>query len=323
MDENRLIEVITEEVVRRLRDRGIDTDVTGEELLAHTSVSAESGRGQRLFRQQGPEARANMVRREAGEDSQQAMLDIASREYKDTIQFVDPENPLALNAMRKETTARIGIGRAGDRLTTKAFLSLRADHAMAKDAVMKEVDQKVLDDLHLDTVVSQCTDINVHLTRPDLGRKLSDEAVRYIQKNCRKNPQVQIYVSDGLSNSAVEENIREILPILTDGLEDAGITLGTPFFVKYGRVPTGDAVAELVGAEAVCVLLGERPGLNAADSMSAYITYGAKVGISESKRTVVSNIHRNGLQPVEAGAYLVEVIQKILENKKSGVDLKL
>ena len=84
-----------------------------------------------------------------------------------------------------------------------------------------------------------------------------------------------------------------------------------------------DAVSEEVGAELTCVLLGERPGLAASDSMSAYITYGAYVGIPESKRTVVSNIHQHGIQPVEAGAYLVELLERILNEQKSGVDLQL
>ena len=249
--------------------------------------------------------------------------DLTEAEYKDTIQIDAPENPLALRAMERATTARVGIGRAGERLSTKAQLSLRADHAMAKDAVLKEVDENLLKELDLPVVQSKAQEINEHLTRPDLGRQLSAEAVDFIKANCKKQPQIQIYVSDGLSNAAVENNIGDLLPILMDGLKDAGISVGTPIFVKYGRVPTGDAVCEAVGAEMVCVLLGERPGLAASDSMSAYITYGAYVGIPESKRTVVSNIHKNGIQPVEAGAYLVDLLQTILKEKKSGVDLQL
>ena len=317
MDERKLIEIITKEVLRQLAENGSAPGSIPAEPDAFTNE-----RGM-LLRSQGPEAAANVMQRRAGDDHQQAMMDIASREYKDTIRFVDPENPLVLNMLRRETTARVGIGRSGHRLNTASMLSLRVDHAMAKDAVLKSVEQSFLDEMGLETIVSQCEDINVHLTRPDLGRKLSDEAVEFLKTKCIQNPQVQIYVSDGLSNSAVEENIRELLPILTEGLQAAGVKLGTPFFVKFGRVPTMDAISEIVGAEMTCVLLGERPGLNASDSMSAYITYGAKVGISESKRTVVSNIHKNGIQPVEAGAYLVEVIQKILAEKKSGLDLKL
>ena len=177
--------------------------------------------------------------------------------------------------------------------------------------------------MDLALIQSKCEDIDTHLTRPDLGRQLSDEAKTFLRERCEKNPQIQVYVSDGLSNSAVEHNIEDLLPILMDGLKADGIRVGTPFFVKYGRVPTMDAVSEAVGAELTCVLLGERPGLAASDSMSAYITYGAYVGIPESKRTVVSNIHQHGIQPVEAGAYLVELLERILNEQKSGVDLQL
>lgn len=251
------------------------------------------------------------------------LKDLSRPEYKETIQLEDPENALALRAMERSTTARIGIGRNGERLSTKAMLSLRADHAMAKDAVLKPVDESLLERMELPMIQSKCTDIDMHLTRPDLGRQLSDEARTFLEQHCEKHPQIQVYVSDGLSNSAVENNIEDLLPILMDGLNADGIRTGTPFFVKFGRVPTMDAISEVVDAELTCVLLGERPGLAASDSMSAYITYGAYVGIPESKRTVVSNIHQNGIQPVEAGAYLVELLERILKEQKSGVDLQL
>jgi ethanolamine ammonia-lyase small subunit len=188
---------------------------------------------------------------------------------------------------------------------------------------MKPVDEAFLRKLGLPTLLTKCSDINVHLTRPDLGRQLSEEALRFLHEECIQHPQIQIYVSDGLSNSAIEHNAADLLPVLMDGLKEQGVKTGTPFFVKYGRVPTMDAVSEAVGAEVTCVLIGERPGLAAADSMSAYITYGAHTGIPESSRTVVSNIHKNGIQPVEAGAYLVDLLLRILSEKKSGVDLKL
>ena len=96
---------------------------------------------------------------------------------------------------------------------------------------------------------------------------------------------------------------------------------GMPFFLKYGRVGSQEHVAETLGAKVVCVLIGERPGLATAESMSAYIAYNAYVGMPESRRTVVSNIHRNGTAAVEAGAYIADVIQLILKQKVSGIDL--
>ena len=132
---------------------------------------------------------------------------------------------------------------------------------------------------------------------------------------------MQIYAADGLSSKAIEANLGRILPILVQALEDKGLKVGTPFFLRYGRVGSEEYVAEALGAKVVCVLIGERPGLATAESMSAYIAYNAYVGMTESKRTVVSNIHKNGTAAVEAGAYIAEVIDKILEQKASGVDL--
>ena len=140
-------------------------------------------------------------------------------------------------------------------------------------------------------------------------------------QRCIKKPDVQIYVADGLSSTAVEANLNKILPVLIITLQQKGLTVGTPFYLRYGRVGSQEHVAEVLGAKVVCVLLGERPGLATAESMSAYIAYNAYVGMPESKRTVVSNIHKDGTAAVEAGAYVAEVIEKILEQKASGVDL--
>lgn len=252
-----------------------------------------------------------------------SLVDICSKKYKDGIQIHDPLNQLSVNAMRRATTARVGIGRAGGRLSTKALISLRADHAMAKDAVLKAADERILREMNLPVIQSKAREINEHLTRPDLGRQLPEESINFIRKNCVMNPQVQIYVSDGLSNSAIDENVQEILPVLMDELKYSNIKVGTPFFVKFGRVPTMDVISEVTGAEVTVVLLGERPGLAASDSMSAYMAYKATVGMPESRRTVVSNIHKNGIQPVEAGAYIAEIIKKMLDTKASGVNLIL
>lgn len=221
----------------------------------------------------------------------------------------------------KQTTARIGVGRAGPRLKTRTLLTLRADHAQARDAVFAAVDPKILEQAGLFTIQSLCEDKNTYITRPDLGRQLSPQGVETLKQRCIPNPDVQIFAADGLSSTAIESNLLKILPVLTDALTEMGIKVGTPFYLRYGRVGAEEHVAETLGAKVVCVLIGERPGLATAESMSAYIAYNAYVGMSESKRTVVSNIHKNGTAAVEAGAYIAEVIAKILEQKASGVDL--
>ena len=166
-------------------------------------------------------------------------------------------------------------------------------------------------------------EINEHLTRPDLGRKLSDEAVATIKEKCQMNPQAQIYVSDGLSSSAIKANAKDCLEAILQGLKSKGITAGTPFFVKYGRVGVMDQVSEIVGSDVTCVLIGERPGLITANSMSAYMGYKCTVGMNESRRTLISNIHSAGTNPAEGGAHVAEILKIMLDKKVSGVDLKL
>ena len=130
-------------------------------------------------------------------------------------------------------------------------------------------------------------------------------------------------MSDGLSSAAIAANVGDVLPAIEQGLKSYGIDYGTPFFLKYGRVGAMDQVSEITGAEVTCVLIGERPGLITAESMSAYLAYKATVGMPEARRTVVSNIHKDGTIPTEAGAHIADIIKKILDAKASGTDLKL
>ena len=235
----------------------------------------------------------------------------------------NPVNKEAFYDLKQYAPCRLGIGKAGARYKTDPSLQFRAAHSAAQDAVFSDVDQKFIDDMGLFSVQTQCGDKDTYLTRPDLGRKLSEEAVKTIKEKCQMHPQVQVYVSDGLSSAAVAANIGDVLPAIEQGLKSYGIQMGTPFFVKYGRVGAMDEISEITGADVTCVLIGERPGLITAESMSAYIAYKATVGMPEARRTVVSNIHKAGTIPAEAGAHIADVIKKILDNKASGTDLKL
>ena len=253
-------------------------------------------------------------------ESCEACEDIASAACK-AIPLVQAQDQDALLRMKRKTNARIGVGKAGARLNTQTMLTLRADHAQARDAVFVDVNPQVLEDLGLFTVQTCCEDKNTYVTRPDLGRTLSKEAVKTLKEKCVMNPDVQIYAADGLSSTAIQVNLPKILPVLMDSLKAKGLTVGTPFFLRFGRVGSQEHVAETLGAKVVCVLIGERPGLATAESMSAYIAYNAYVGMPESKRTVVSNIHKDGTAAVEAGAYVADVIEMILDQKASGVEL--
>ena len=218
----------------------------------------------------------------------EACRDITAKACRDITMLDHPQDAEALARMKKKTTARIGVGRAGPRLNTRTMLTLRADHAKARDAVFLDVPGELIEKLGLFTVQTKCAEKNQFLTRPDLGRQLSEEGARAVKERCAPNPDVQVFLADGLSSTAVEANAETILGLLLDALKDRGLTVGTPFFVRFGRVAVEDQVAELVGAKVVCVLIGERPGLGSAESMSAYIAYNARVGMPEARRTVVS-----------------------------------
>ncbi len=235
----------------------------------------------------------------------------------------NPEHGEEYAELKYNAPCRLGIGRAGARYLTLPQLEFRAAHSAAQDAVFNDVDEAFVEKMGLWTVQTQCESKDVYLTRPDLGRKLSPEGVETIKAKCKKNPTVQIYVSDGLSSASVAANIGDLLPAILQGLESFRIDVGTPFFVKYGRVGVMDEISELTGADVTCTLIGERPGLITAESMSAYIAYKATVGMPEARRTVVSNIHRSGTIPAEAGAHIAEIIKIMLEKKASGTDLKL
>jgi ethanolamine ammonia-lyase small subunit len=219
------------------------------------------------------------------------------------------------------TPARIAIGHAGPRLKTQTYLQFRADHAIARDAVLQDVPQELLSRLQLPAFKTKCRDKNEFLTRPDLGRQLDDEALRSLKQHNPSPCDALVYAADGLSSKAVTANLEDILPILQDGLKQQNISMGKPFFLQYGRVGSMDVIGPALDAKVVCVLLGERPGLGSAESMSAYVAYEPTQGMPEARRTVVSNIYAGGLNAVEAGAYLAEVMGKILREKKSGVEL--
>ena len=126
------------------------------------------------------------------------------------------------------------------------------------------------------------------------------------------------------SNAPVpKELLMDCMAAIRDGLKVKGIEIGKTIFVRYCRVGAGDAIGDITGCDLVCVLVGERPGLVTDKSMSAYITYRPHTGVSESSRTVVSNIHAQGTPAVEAGAHVAELIDTILKRKVSGVGLHL
>lgn len=234
-----------------------------------------------------------------------------------------PENKEQFARMKLRTPARLGSGKAGPRYKTLTMLRFRADHAAAQDAVFSQVPEDFAEKNGLVPVVTRCSSKDEYLTRPDLGRCFDEENQKILKANVSGAPKVQLVIGDGLSSAAILANAMDCMAAIRDGLKLQGIELGKTFFVRYCRVGAGDAIGDATGCELVCVLVGERPGLVTDKSMSAYITYKPHTGVSESCRTVVSNIHAQGTPAVEAGAYVAELIGRILQKKVSGVGLHL
>ncbi|MFW5961371.1 MAG: ethanolamine ammonia-lyase subunit EutC [bacterium] len=247
--------------------------------------------------------------------------DITEVDLKKEMLIPNPDNEKAFLNLKEKTSARLGVWRAGPRYKTQTLLRFRADHAAAMDAVFTDVSNDIIKEMELFKVKTKCRDKDEFLTRPDLGRQFTDESLAEIREKCKSKPKVQLYVADGLSSTAIEANLRDIFPAIKQGLDGHKIEMGTPFFVKYGRVGSMDAISECLEADVCCVLIGERPGLATAESMSCYMAYRAEVGMPEARRTVISNIHSGGTPAVEAGAHIADVIKAMLEQKASGLDL--
>jgi ethanolamine ammonia-lyase small subunit len=222
--------------------------------------------------------------------------------------------------MLTATPARIGVGRAGSRYRTNTLLTFRADHAAAKDAVMAEVDPKLVERLGLIELTTRAADKRQFLERPDAGRALSDEGKRALER-CQKSPQIQVCYGDGLSAAALNAHLEAFHGALVRELAQRNLRAGTPVFVRRSRVKAMDEIAQLLSAEACVFTCGERPGLGFADSMSAYYIYRPAAGATDADREVVSNINPRGFEPVKAAAVVADACARILREKKSGVVL--
>lgn len=263
------------------------------------------------------------VSKDAGYREGDFVPDVTQLDLRKLYLTENPTNKEQYARMKLRTPARLGSGKAGARYKTLTMLRFRADHAAAQDAVFSQIPEDFPEKNGLVPVVTRCRSKDEYLTRPDLGRCFDEENQKILRSHVPTPPKVQLVVGDGLSSAAILANAMDCMAAIRDGLKLQGIELGKTFFVRYCRVGAGDAIGDATGCELVCVLVGERPGLVTDKSMSAYITYKPHTGVLESARTVVSNIHAQGTPAVEAGAYIAELIGKILQRKVSGVGLHL
>ncbi|WDP90325.1 MAG: ethanolamine ammonia-lyase subunit EutC [Desulfobacter sp.] len=259
----------------------------------------------------------------AAQVNDDALEDLAAVDLKKELLVPHPHNREMYLKLKETTPARIGIWRSGPRPLTRSLLRFRADHAVAQDAVFNNVSDEFTQKLGIETLQSCCTDKDEFLTRPDLGRRLPEDQAAKLKTICPANARVQIYIADGLSSTAVETNAEDTYKSIVQGLTGMGIQANPLFFLRYGRVPSMDVVSELITPEVTVLLIGERPGLATGESMSCYMAYKASTTMPEANRTVISNIHKGGTPAVEAGAHIAGVIKKMLDQKASGLDLKL
>ena len=248
--------------------------------------------------------------------------DVTALDLRKLYLVEDAAQPEKYRQLKEKTPARLGSGKAGARYKTLTMLRFRADHAAAQDAVFSLLPEDFGEKNGLVSVQTKCKDKDEYLTRPDLGRCFDEKNQQIIRSGVSGSPTVQIVVGDGLSSAAIAANAMDCMAAIKDGLKLRGIDTGKGIFVKFCRVGAGDAIGDVIGCQVVCMLVGERPGLVTDKSMSAYITYQPHTGVLESARTVVSNIHAQGTPAVEAGAFVAELIGKILERKVSGVELQ-
>ncbi|MCB1675144.1 MAG: ethanolamine ammonia-lyase subunit EutC [Halioglobus sp.] len=319
MDEKQ-IQRIVDSVLRELGENspvaGKVTSVTGAANTSEKKAGRNESRAPRPVGAHAHDANAGQA------DTSGSLEDLSLEKFKHWNGIRNAKNASVNDDMVRQTMARVCQGRAGPRPRTLSLLRFIADHSRSKDTVVKEVTPEWLAQHDMWEVQSQASDKAEYLTRPDLGRLLSEEGKAVVKERCAKSPQVQVVVSDGLSTDAVTTNYEELLPPLLKGLESAGFNVGTPFFLRYGRVKAQDEIGELLQAEANLMLIGERPGLGQSESLSCYCVYRPTKQTVESDRMVISNIHPGGTPPVEAAAVIVDLTRKMLEQKASGLKLK-
>jgi ethanolamine ammonia-lyase small subunit len=245
-------------------------------------------------------------------------------------------NKLALNAdsndivrrIKMHTPARLLAGRAGAAYRTETQLQLREDHAKARDAVRAELDLKTafdrefIEEWKLFEVSTRASNKLEYLARPALGRKFSDESRAEILKRCLPDNDIQIAIGDGLSVLAVQRQVPQLLPLLVEGARKSRWSIGQTFVIRHCRVGILNEIGELLKPQVAILLIGERPGLASAESMSAYMAYQPGRSHSDANRNLVSNIHDRGLRAPIAAARILNLCAQMMRLRISGCTLK-
>ncbi|MBR0970919.1 ethanolamine ammonia-lyase subunit EutC [Bradyrhizobium japonicum] len=231
--------------------------------------------------------------------------------------------------LRSLTPARVALGRSGASVPTRALLDFTLDHARARDAVHAVFDAPRLaaDLRELGLVVtevrSQAVDRRDYLRRPDLGRQLDGGSAEVLARSASAPCQLAVVIGDGLSAAAVHAHAASLVSrLLTLLAADDGVAIGHVVVASGARVALGDEIGAILGARMVVMLVGERPGLSAPDSLGAYLTFAPKPGRTDAERNCVSNIHKAGLSHDEAAFKIAWLVREGLAREATGVALK-
>jgi ethanolamine ammonia-lyase small subunit len=237
--------------------------------------------------------------------------------------------PLALlQKIRERTPARILVGRAGPSYRTATQLELRRDHAAALDAVHAEIEMgrdlgiDLMRRFRLFEVRTRAGSKEEYLLRPDLGRRLDDAAREMVRKECPASCVLQVVVGDGLSAAAVAVQVPRLLPLLDEEAHRRGWSVGRPFFIRHCRVGVLNDIGDILDPEIVVLLIGERPGLATAESLSAYLAYRPRPGHTDAQRNLISNIHARGVGHKEAARRIAALAELMRRSQTSGVAIK-
>jgi ethanolamine ammonia-lyase small subunit len=236
--------------------------------------------------------------------------------------------PSLLQVIRARTPARLLVGRAGPAYRTATQLELRQDHAAALDAVHAELDldrdfgPEFVARWQLFEVATRAGSKAEFLLRPDLGRRLNDAARAAIVSQCPLAAELQVVIGDGLSAAAVKAQVPALLPLLEQEARWRGWRFGRPFVVRHCRVGVLNDIGELLNPAVVVLLIGERPGLATAESLSAYLAYRPRPGHTDAQRNLISNIHGRGVLPAAAAPRIAALAEKMRRSQTSGVTLK-
>lgn len=237
----------------------------------------------------------------------------------------NPAGPVTEAAVLPSLTpARVLLGRAGSSYRTSTMLQLRADHAAARDALHERLElddpamAPIVERFELFEVATQAANFAEHLARPDLGRRLDPAAIDLISTNCPHGVNLQIVIGDGLSSAAVRTQVPELLPQLFEAAEARGLAIGRPFFVRNCRVGVLNDIGDATAAEVVVLLVGERPGLATAESLSAYLAFRPTAGDTDADRNLISNIHAGGVSAPDATRRIMGLVEQFRLHQRSG-----